>query len=139
LHTVRRFPGSVSHDLVKVFGWLRVVVQDAYADVNRREQLTEERRMAFAAFLAWQGRILLRCGKNDSAAQNFAEALKIHSAGPRQAYTWVGYALVRLTDPVRAESILQKLKRIEIFALDPIKRRIMALRRCIQQRSIYLW
>jgi glycosyltransferase involved in cell wall biosynthesis len=115
LHVVRPIPSSVSSNELRVIKWMRLLLWQQYNALKDRQRLTAERRAAFAALMAWQGRRLMLHGKRNEAKECFDEAAEMDlTGGLREAYGRVGYGLVRWLGFRSAEKILigsRKLKR----------------------------
>jgi glycosyltransferase involved in cell wall biosynthesis len=112
LYTVRQMPGSVSNDEARVRLVLYSLLIDKYDELEREDDLSDERRQEFAILIASGARRLLRFGHRQIAKEHFATARKMHSGGGLAgAYNRGGYFLAKALGPERAEKILAPLKR----------------------------
>ncbi len=97
LYTVRRVEGSVSSDIERILDQHLEIAWYAYRMLEEAGSLTEERRAAFAGFLAGDARVYLRQGLRDKAREYFEEARKMHTGGGlREAYKGPTRVLRRL-------------------------------------------
>ena len=113
LHTVRQRCGSVSNYEVRVRWWLHKILVEIYHELEEKNDLSDDRKLAFATLIASNSRRLLRFGHRKSAMEQFRTAFRMHhSGGLAGAYSRFGYYLVKLTGPERAESILMPLKKL---------------------------
>jgi glycosyltransferase involved in cell wall biosynthesis len=112
LHSVREVQGHVSGDEVRVREVQRKVLLEVFKDLEQRNELSEERRQAFAELIANGARRLFALGKHEMAKEGFATALRIHPRGGLDgAYGRVGYFMAKVLGPLRAERILGRLKK----------------------------
>jgi hypothetical protein len=113
LVTVRRVPGSVSSDSLRVLDQWAEIYWRAYRFLHEHGALTAERAEAFAAGLASHGRAYLRYGLTDRAMSRFRDAFQMHpSGGLRGAYgPWTRF-LRRLVGPVAIEKLVQFKRRL---------------------------
>jgi glycosyltransferase involved in cell wall biosynthesis len=81
LYRVRRREGSVSSDSEKVLDQHLAIVLSVFRQLESVGQLNEERRRAFAAFLAKDARAYLGFGNAKQAHCYFDEASRIHEGG----------------------------------------------------------
>ena len=110
LHTVRRRRGSVSSDELRVVFWKHTIALNAYKELSKRNAITEARRLAFAALIASQGRVMLRYGDRDRARECFQQARQIEPGGGlKGAYGRLSYCLASLIGSTAAEPILLRL------------------------------
>jgi len=88
LCTLRRRPGSISADILKVLDQHPDTVRRAETLLRERAGLTEPRAHALAGFLARDARVYLRHGEVGKARLNFREARRLHhSGGLPEAYS----------------------------------------------------
>jgi glycosyltransferase involved in cell wall biosynthesis len=125
LHTVRIRKGSVSHNELRVLGWMWHVLRDSYAALEKNEGMSTARRAAFATLMLWQARILVRYGEHEKALAYLAESRRMDAdAGIKRAYSPLGALLVRCLGFVAAESLILRLRQARVNA-----RKWMRLRR----------
>jgi glycosyltransferase involved in cell wall biosynthesis len=119
LHVVRERRGSVSSDELRVIAWMRTIVMNAYTNLAERGELTQARKFAFAALMAFQGRVLLQYGERETASAYFQQARQMEPGGGLSgAYGRLGYTLATLFGTVAAEAILLQLEKAEaVFGL----------------------
>jgi glycosyltransferase involved in cell wall biosynthesis len=112
LHTVRIRNGSVSHDELRVLDRMWHVLRDSYATLQKNGSLTNARKAAFATLMLWQARVLIRYGEKEKALTYYREAQRMHpDGGLRTAYGATGALLVQCLGLVRAEILVQWLRR----------------------------
>jgi hypothetical protein len=104
LLTVRRRPGSLSGDVIRVLDQHERILTSAYASLQAANGLTEERARAFAAVLARDARYYLRSGFPGRAKAYFAAARRMHpDGGLTAAYSRNTRLLRRLVGPTMTE------------------------------------
>ena len=112
LHTLRQRSDSVSFDEVPVRLVLHDLLVNTYGKLEKKGDLNDERKEAFAILIASGARRLVRLGHHQMAKEQFAVAVKMHPGGGLAgAYSRVGYLLAKALGPERAEKILAPLKR----------------------------
>jgi glycosyltransferase involved in cell wall biosynthesis len=119
LVTVRRSPGGVSSDIVRVLDQHLAIVREAYVSLRLGGRLTEDRARACAGLLARDARVYLRCGRADRALLYFRAAAEMHpSGGIKVAYSPSTRAIRGLFGPVLTERLVH-LKR-SLVSLPPV-------------------
>ena len=112
LLTVRRQPGSVSADYVKVLNWRLEIFQKIYASLQTEGGLTIDRRRTLARACAGDGRLLVRRGRPEQGAKSFNFAAKIIPFGELSAFDkWYNHAMAAVIGPVRTEMAIHACKR----------------------------
>ncbi|MGE3314271.1 MAG: glycosyltransferase family 2 protein [Planctomycetaceae bacterium] len=81
LVTVRRVPGSISSDSVRVLDQWEEIYWRAFNELLRNGTLTDARAVAFAARMAHDGRAYLHYGLSEKANARFRDAFKMHASG----------------------------------------------------------
>lgn len=111
LVTVRRVPGSVSSNSVRVLDEWEGIYRLAFAELRERGMLTDERAATFAARMAHDGRAYLRHDEVEKANARFRDAFSMHpSGGLSGAYGRATLLLRKALGPALTERIVQ-LKR----------------------------
>ncbi len=113
LFTVRQVENSISSNDIKVLDQHRRIALNAIKILESRNSLTEERRRAFAAFLARDGRAYIRMGEESKGIQYFRLAKSIHhEGGLRDTYSFWARVVVKLLGPTSCE----RLRRLKLRA-----------------------
>lgn len=86
LYRVRRQPGSVSSNFVRVLEQHRSIFMRAFRQLVSSGRMTDERRASFAAALARDGRLSVRHGRSDLALEFFREADGMLPGASRNAF-----------------------------------------------------
>lgn len=108
---VRRRPGSLSSDAIRVIRQHIGIVRRASTLLERLDRVTDERLAALAGLLTRDARVLLQAGLHAEASEYFSEALKLHpSGGWDSAYTPSHRWMAKLLGPMRFEELV-RLKR----------------------------
>lgn len=108
---VRRQPGSVSSDPIRVIRQHIGIVRRARTLLECLDRETDERLAALAGLLARDARVLLQAGLLEEASEYLSEALKLHpSGGWDSAYTPSHRWMAKLLGPMRFEELV-RLKR----------------------------
>lgn len=107
LYTVRRVAGSLSEDSVRVLDQHLEIARHAYQLLEESGRLTEDRRAAFAGFLAHDARAYLQHELREKARKYFAEARRLHpSGGIPQAYSLKTRWLYHTLGPVITQRLV---------------------------------
>lgn len=108
---VRRQPGSLSSDSIRVIRQHIGIVRRASTLLERLDRVTDERLAALAGLLARDARVLLQAGLHAEASEYFSEALKLHPLGGwDSAYIPSHRWMAKLLGPMRFEELV-RLKR----------------------------
>lgn len=105
LFTVRRRPGSVSCDSIRVLKQHLSIVEESLKILETRGELTAGRQKAIARLLAGDARQLYRAGQKSEAMDFFRRAADIHQEGSLDVYGAVSKGLVRVFGPVLVERL----------------------------------
>jgi glycosyltransferase involved in cell wall biosynthesis len=136
LHTVYASRDSVSSNELRVLSHMRSVLWNAYRTLERCNQLTLPRRMAFAALMASQARRFFLHGKPDQAAVYFQEARQMElNGGLREAYGAFGFQLLRLFGPAFTETALLWIKKAKRGIKQLVPHRVFVAYRDLQSRA----
>ncbi len=107
LITIRKTPGSVSEDFVRVLREHRGIADHAIGLLQGSGNLTDRRRAAFAGFLARDARAFLQRGYRSEAMASFRQAREIHRRGGLDwAYDDAARMLARSVGPVVTERLV---------------------------------
>jgi hypothetical protein len=113
LYTVRRVTGSVSSDSTKVLDQHSNVAWNAFKLLRESGELTEERRAAFAGFLASDARAYLCHGMPERSREYFLQASRMHpDGGIPQAYSGKTRLLYRLLGPLMTQRLVGWKRRV---------------------------
>jgi len=113
LYIVRRRPGSVSSNTVRVLEVNGRIHGEAYAELERAGKLTEPRAAAFAGRMAHDARQYLRHGMKDKAREYFRTARRMHPGGGiRDAFSPLGRVLCGVLGPVLTDRIAGSTRRL---------------------------
>jgi len=110
LHTVRLHSAGVSANELRVLQWMKPLLEEAFAYLRERRQLTDARRWAFACLMARQGRVLFRYRKRKEAREYFSIAARMHPDGWRSAFKPASSLMVRVVGPEFTEEMLRPVK-----------------------------
>lgn len=114
LFTVRKRPGGISSDFVKVLDQHEDLVKHAFASLRQAGLLTEERRVSMAAFLARDARIYMKRGLCNKADRYFEIARSIHKSwGVELAYAPKVQFLARVLTPPVLEKLLAVKRKVQ--------------------------
>jgi len=106
LYIVRKRPGSVSSNTIRVLDGNGRIHGNAYAELKRAGKLTERRAAAFAGRMACDARQYLQCGMKAKAREYFRAARRMHPGGGiREAYSPLGRVLCGVLGPALTDRI----------------------------------
>jgi glycosyltransferase involved in cell wall biosynthesis len=112
LYAVRRLPGSVSSSYERVLNQHLPIANRAREILQTRQDWTDTKARALAAFLTRDARHYVHLGHRDKAAEYFAAAREFHpSGGWDAAYGSLARIGAGLLGPVNFERLLALLKR----------------------------
>lgn len=118
LYTVRRRPGSISSDSVRVLDQWREIYWESYHFLQEHAALTDARAEAFAAGFVRHARAYIRHGLYEKATARFNEAFQMHpSGGLRMSYGRWTRILQRLLGPFSTERLVQLKRRLTTRAI----------------------
>lgn len=119
LVTVRRVPGSISSDSVRVLDQWEEIYWRAYNDLKSNGKLTDERAAMFAARMAHNGRAYLHYGLHEQANARFRDAFKMHSSGGiHGAYGRASRILRSVIGPVMTERVALCTRWLKSFCVN---------------------
>ncbi|MFH0953717.1 MAG: glycosyltransferase [Verrucomicrobiota bacterium] len=104
---VRKVPGSVSSDYVRVLDQFSGILEPAYAGLKESGRLSDERAQAFAAAMARAARHYLQRNEVQKGQSYFQVARRMHPGGGiRQVYSAPGRVLFHTLGPAITEKLV---------------------------------
>jgi len=107
LFTVRRMTGSVSDDTGRVFSELVKVLPEVVTTLRQRGKLSDARRIEFAAYAVYAGRMSIRHGRTSAGLRLLALAQELDPQTAHSAYSRPSRALRRLFGHVAVERVIR--------------------------------